>query len=380
MPYDAFISYKSEDRPWAETLHRKLIARGRTAFFDYQSLRAGQTWQPQLERALGESSALVVIWSKLAAAQGSLTWTEEERYLFDRDELRSPRVRRRPVIFVLLDASPPTLGALHHVNEIKDRAGAYPGDPGGVPDAVWDAIADKIIDGIDDGLGVVRVKTLVLSCPRAELARDDFGPKRWRSLTELLVNQGVITAGNAPEPELDRRYGSARRDWRPFATDTIAQLLDAFRLRLQQDPPTLRLRFENIDAEFDQNDVASWGIAARKLARELALIVVDPLALYLEDIAQRVGSLDPCFRSSTNALVVPALRIADDTQLNALLSGTAAAGLARAFFRPAIPSTPDSPCIGLHVRNPEELGRVLLLAVARNAPSVSISGSNILVP
>lgn len=380
MQYDAFISYKSEDRAWAEALYTRLTQRNRKIFYDYQSLRVGPQWEPQLTKALAESGALIVLWSKKAASQETMTWTEEERYLFKMNEIRSPRERTRPVIFVLLDATPTTLGAYQHVLDIRD-GNHYAQAPDAAPAAVWTSVVDKVLDGIDEGAGVRRVKTLVLSARRDDFNAGDIGKQRWKALTELLEAQNVIAKGAPPEAELDRRYGPTPRDWRPFATDTITNLLEALRLRLETDADALRMRFENVDADFESNDRAAVAAAAQRLSRELALIVVDPLSLYQETIGRRVGSLAPCFRSAMNALVVPALKIADDTQLNELLRGTAAANLAREFFRPAIPLSSNLPSVGLNVRNTEELGRILLLAIGRNSSAEGVPAVNsILAP
>ncbi len=373
MSWDAFISYKSEDRPWAQSLSNKLRARNRSVFYDYDTLHAGNEWQPQLEEALGKSGALIVLWSSRLKSEPILSWTEMERYLFRMTELRTPRNRQRPVIFVLLDTHPTALGALQVVPDIRD--GNYYAASGAnadqalknVPEKVWDSVVTKVLDGIDEGHGMVRIKTLVLAARRKAFSPGELGNQRWDRLAHLLVTQRLANEQAAITSVLDRRYGADPRDWCPFATSTIGDLLDALKLRLESPPNGVRLRFENIDAVFkDDNSLTT---RAQQLARELALIVIDPLSLYDEGVARRVGALAPCFRSPLNALVVPALNISDDTQLNELLQGTAAADLTREFFHPAIPLAKDIASVGLHVRNSEELGRVLLLAVARNATS-----------
>lgn len=151
MTWDAFISYKSEDRGWAVALHQRLAAKDQSVFFDYQSLRAGAEWQPQLEQALAASGALIVLWSKRAASQDTMSWTEEERYLFAMREVRLPQTRRRPVIMVLLDAVPAAQAAVHHVAEILDGKYYETGDPAAPPAAVWDSLVEKVVTSIAEG-------------------------------------------------------------------------------------------------------------------------------------------------------------------------------------------------------------------------------------
>ena len=61
--YDVFISYKSEDRPWADKLYSDLQSKGLVPFIDHKRLEAGREWEPQLAVALGRSEHLVVLWS-----------------------------------------------------------------------------------------------------------------------------------------------------------------------------------------------------------------------------------------------------------------------------------------------------------------------------
>lgn len=150
MRWDAFISYKSEDRPWAEALQQHLAQRKLSVFYDYQSLRAGAEWQPQLEQALADSAALLVLWSKKAASQDTMSWTEEERYLFRMEEVRRPQARVRPVIMVLLDAEPAAQAALHHVADLRDGK-FYEGQPSLVPAATWSGVVDKVTSSIAEG-------------------------------------------------------------------------------------------------------------------------------------------------------------------------------------------------------------------------------------
>jgi TIR domain len=64
--YNVFISYSREDRPWAERLSQSLQAQGLKAFYDRESIRIGDQWEPALIKAIDASRHLVVLWSSYA--------------------------------------------------------------------------------------------------------------------------------------------------------------------------------------------------------------------------------------------------------------------------------------------------------------------------
>src|SRR3954454_4480312 len=69
MPiFDLFISYKSEDRPWAKKAYEDLRARypALQIFWDRESIPAGEAWRNELNSALRSTKHLMVFWSDYA--------------------------------------------------------------------------------------------------------------------------------------------------------------------------------------------------------------------------------------------------------------------------------------------------------------------------
>jgi hypothetical protein len=81
---DIFISYKREDQPAARQLADALEREGWTVWWD-PKLRAGEFVDDVIERALKESSCVVVIWSKLSV--NSQYVKDEASYALDREKL-----------------------------------------------------------------------------------------------------------------------------------------------------------------------------------------------------------------------------------------------------------------------------------------------------
>ena len=359
MANDIFISYKSEDRPWAERLYAELIGVGRSVFFDRENLIAGPDWQPQLETQLQNSNALVVLWSSLAAKSG--TWSDQERFLFEQPEVKSSRQKKRPVIFVLLDDEPAALGAMQHVTDLKESR-CYPGKLAEVPAVTWTRVRDKVVDGALTQTGVHRVKVLVLACPQVNWSKEALGGSQWDKLNKMLATLHL-------EATFNDRYGANSYDWRPYGLDTVRKCLEDMSTTLQAEE-NIRLRFDFLGDEFWADSTEAVNLKVRALAQDVALIVVDPLSLYDGTLLERFRGLRLCFESGTNAFAVLAPQSSDDSALNTVLT-LYATELYRSFYVPPIPLREDVPSVGLHVRNSRELLRLLLLAVGRKEEPIA---------
>jgi len=362
MPYDVFISYKSEDRPWAEHLHAALTAGGMTAFFDkdpQDGLIAARPWEAQLDKALAESHALVALWSQKAAQMN--TWNDRERYVFDQPELRTPLAKGRPVIYVLLDAEPTALSATEFVADLK-TLGAYP-DVAKVPDDVWERVAERIRRAArsDD---VVYVETLVLAATEDEMTQSGLGNEAWKRLAERRKQIGL------PDDPVEGRYGKARWDWKPYGTASIKDILTTLK-KQAQDNAGVELEFEEADEQIWSLDEETARLAGRRLAGKLALILIDPLSLYAVNIQSRIAFLDRCQQSPTNAFAVLAPHAANDDPLNFLVENYIS-GLYRSFFTPPRPPADNFPSVGMNIRSARELLRVLLMAHARGDTSMPL--------
>lgn len=86
---DVFISYKREDRAWAERVDATLREAGLTTWWD-PSLVAGEQFNQAIERELSSAKCVVVIWSE-AAHQSSWVHAEAIR-AFGKGNLVSARI------------------------------------------------------------------------------------------------------------------------------------------------------------------------------------------------------------------------------------------------------------------------------------------------
>jgi serine/threonine-protein kinase len=64
---DIFISYARDDRAWVEPLAAALVDAGLSVWWDVRT-RPGQSFDAQIEQALAEAKAVVVVWSQAALA------------------------------------------------------------------------------------------------------------------------------------------------------------------------------------------------------------------------------------------------------------------------------------------------------------------------
>src|SRR3954454_6253513 len=76
MVYDAFISYTSPDRLWAQKVRQDLLNRGfddSRIFFDQTRIQAGDVWDDTLQSSLDESRNLILLWSDNAVGSNWVT-------------------------------------------------------------------------------------------------------------------------------------------------------------------------------------------------------------------------------------------------------------------------------------------------------------------
>ncbi|MBL8559840.1 MAG: toll/interleukin-1 receptor domain-containing protein [Hyphomonadaceae bacterium] len=86
---DVFISYKREDRAWAEAVSAKLVEAGWSTWWD-TSLVAGERFSDVIGRELVSSKAVIVLWS---AASLTSNWVKAEaQHAFDTDKIVAARI------------------------------------------------------------------------------------------------------------------------------------------------------------------------------------------------------------------------------------------------------------------------------------------------
>lgn len=86
---DVFISYKREDRAWAEAASARIVESGWSCWWD-TSLVAGERFSDVIGRELVAAKAVVVLWS---AASLASNWVKAEaQYAFDSDKIVAARI------------------------------------------------------------------------------------------------------------------------------------------------------------------------------------------------------------------------------------------------------------------------------------------------
>lgn len=86
---DVFISYKREDRAWAEAASAKLVEAGWSTWWD-TSLVAGERFSDVIGRELTGAKVVVVLWS---SASLTSNWVKAEaQYAFDADKIVAARI------------------------------------------------------------------------------------------------------------------------------------------------------------------------------------------------------------------------------------------------------------------------------------------------
>jgi hypothetical protein len=102
-PSDVFISYSTDARPWAEKLSESLESKGVSTWTDFKSIRPGQRWLEQIQRALDDAKYfLIVVGPKNHIGE----WQDREWQGALQRTWADPNKRIIPVL--IADATPPS--------------------------------------------------------------------------------------------------------------------------------------------------------------------------------------------------------------------------------------------------------------------------------
>jgi hypothetical protein len=290
FPNNAFISYSSADRPWAERIAQGLEAKGLSVFLDKRRLIAGRDWDDQLHDELENSQHMVVLWSENAKASD---WVQAEigmfRALARTSARRVPPGPARHIIPVYLEGDNAQFARYEHIDLIRSE-GAYPGDAHAVAPGVWQAVMESLENGIVHPETARPLPLLVITTTKEALSSVDADkplpppPDAGESLNELIQRLGI-----GSRDDLLASYGEGPSDWRPFGSacsvkGILEQLKDAINLQLKREE-LQEFRWDYLDDEFWSGKRAR---IAERLRREPVVIVLDPLSLYDEAVAWAV--------------------------------------------------------------------------------------------
>ena len=311
MPFahDAFMSYSSQDQPWAKRIATDLQAKGLRTFVDKQGLLAGHDWDEQLVDELEVSQHVIVVWSDHARASD---WVLNEHTLFRtivRNAARQndPDALPRRIIPVYLEGEYKPFKKWERVDFIK-RAGAYAGVVDAVDHEVWRATIAKLEATIRDAEIARTIPALLITTTRNALSHVDPNaawpppPAEGESLNTLVERLGIGSFA-----ALLDCYDNDRGDWRPFggAASSVREILDR-----AQDEINAILRREGLEEfRWDYLDDLFWGgspeDAVARLKGDPAIVVLDPVSLYDPGVLNWVQSrLIPAVRQNHQASVI----------------------------------------------------------------------------
>lgn len=348
--YDVFISYSSADRPWALKLADELEARGITPFVDRKRLEAGKFWEPQLKEALETSRHMVALWSNNSAQSN---WVQRELATFDYIKSSSEGGEQR-LIFVNLEGQNVAYTAFQMIDDLKE-AKIVPADFNTLQPAAWTSCVSKVVNAIRNANATTPILMAVLTATNTEL--DEIRPKDWNDLESDL---GMTKA------DLIQRYYPARLDWKPFGglegvTSLLDKLIDDINLAVGGD----KFHRELVSDDFWTSDEAAEAQAAR-LVSNVSVVVIDPIALYVNLVFRRLVLLQKCFESDLSAILVVPPFAAPNTMLKLRQRvRTAAAGLFKDFLEPPVPMTRTMANCGVCVADEADIKRLLRMTIGK---------------
>ena len=301
--YHVFISYSSADRPWAQKLFNDLEQKGLTLFFDQPRLEAGAPWEPQLLSALQDSQHLVVLWSENARKSD---WVRRELGHFD--AIIHPPAAAQPqasgqqrLIFLLLEGENVAYSSYQQIADLKN-ANAYAQGLEQLNPNLWQQVVDKVYQAIQSDETALPIPLALLTMTRDQLEQLDSTrkPPFGESLDVVLDHAGLGTKDNTLQ-----FYGPQRTDWQPFGSSkNIQTILSNLKDDLNQALGTPQIRWEPIGEAFWSADQDAAQREVDKLLASISVIVIDPLALYHDEVKARFDLLYKCFDNDKTVIMV----------------------------------------------------------------------------
>lgn len=346
MGYDVFLSYASQDRPWAARLAADLEQRGVACFYDQNSLRDGQGWEGQIRSAVLSSKHLVCLWSKAAKESA---WVGRELATFD--VKRMARADAAELLIKLrLDEAQSAYSSLQQIRDDSLLAAYAQNQP--APDAAWSAVIKRLKK-------VVKQDPNLLTVPLALLTlRETDVPT---IVASELKNIGDKLELNAEA--LAARYGPTHGDWKPFVDSpkSMLDLLDEIKVELDRrlEPRSIDFDLTGDDFWADDNRADAWVKAMRQ--RMIGAVVIDPVALSSAPVLHRLQLFTQVVNMDNVMIIaLPPQRASDRATKFRAWIRKSASSLVESYFDP--PAAADSVYgvrCGIGLDDAEEMVRLL---------------------
>ena len=308
-----FISYRSEDRPWAKELHERLEADGFTNFWDKTAILAGQDWEQKILENLQASQHLVVLMSKTAKASD---WVRREYAQFDaliNSASSSAEPLNRRLIFVLLDEDDEAFNRAQKIIDFKTANPAvFPGDVANVVGTpLWERVIGQIEDSLSADPNTIPVVLGVIALTLEVFDRNYKNDNDFKIGVDEALKQIEIDPTNPAEVELFKaRYGQRPSDWKPLdGTERVWDLLEVIKTSLNNNIEIggKHFRWEHISEKFYRGSQVDVTNELNRLTKSPTVFVVDPVSLYSAKMVIKLGQLSKRFEDSDNTvfLVLP---------------------------------------------------------------------------
>jgi len=291
---DAFISYSSKDREWAEKLCSDLKSKGFVPYLDRDRLVAGDIWPKKLYKALKQSRHLIVLWSENASKSD---WVHQEYYRFD--QIQQDLEKNGRTITILLENTKLPYTSIEVIKDLQKK-GAYAEGFATLDENLWQEVMMQVEEALkaDDSSMPISLGIITTTKERLAKINPDEGPEYGiASLNSLLNSLKLGTIDN-----LLQYYGETRKDWKPFGGSTgknimtiMNDLRDEINLKNKDD----KFRWEPINEIFwsilpeDQTKVereAEKILPPESDPKGLSVVVIDPISFYDRLVENRFNS------------------------------------------------------------------------------------------
>jgi hypothetical protein len=364
--YDAFISYSSDDRPWAKRLADDLEKRNLSVFFDRTSLEVGNPWEGQLDTSIDLSQHLIVLWSKKAEQSKHVDY---ERYTFNlkaRDSESDPQKPPRKELIVLLeDPMPKVLNTKQMIPDLKE-ADAYNKGLKALDPELWSQVVGRIEKTVRDNSGALRVLVAVLASNKESMSTLDLD-RKYRFIGAL--NSVLPQMGIHSKEELLEFYGSGPAEWRPFGDRmTIMSVLDNLRNAVRDATDgKVEIDWEPIGGNFWSDDLDVAKLEASRLFKELSVVIIDPISLVDEDVSSVLDLIEGCFVNTRSAVMIltPFKMLEASASLRRLVEARANS-FATLFYQPPVPPSSAFANFGTGVGDVVDMRRLVLLTLGQH--------------
>ena len=363
--FDVFISYGNADRPWAAMLDTALEQKGIEPFFDQSRMEPGAKWENTLLSSIHASRHMVVLWSNISDQSG---WVRREFSHFDaiiNDPALAGKNINRRLIFLCLEGEPLGYNSFQMINDIR-HGGAYTGGADMVDPNLWQRVVDKIYQSIISDDVAIPVPVVILTTTRDRLVElnSAFRPPVGDSMDALLERIGIGT-----KADLLPYYDKERTAWRPFRSNyDVWSILDKLKDEVNKILKGISIRWEPVSEDFWSGDIDKITYEAKKLTSGLSVVILDPLALYDNEVLFRFERLTNIIMNNEDALIMtlsPLAMPAPNSELRKLIQQQANTVYTH-LYNPISHLEPAQANCDVNINDEMDIKRALLGTVCRH--------------